>query len=292
MITVVVAPPFATVQDLGREGYRASGVPVSGAMDRDTAVRVNTLLHNAPGAAMIEWAIAGGVLRFDAETTIAMGGADVSAFVRDTPLAPYQPLRMRAGDELRVERFVRGRFLYVAIAGGIDVPVVMGSRSTTSAAGIGGYAGRRLRKGDILLTAADRAPHYGVASTPSAVDACDARDAPVPIMCGPRAHLFDDAAWAQLLSAEYFISRASDRRGYRLDGPSFTHVGDAAIPSEPTCVGAIQIPDGGTPIVLMNDGPTVGGYPIIAVIRSNAMSRFAQLTPGDRVMFMLKDSAE
>jgi len=119
-----------------------------------------------------------------------------------------------------------------------------------------------------------------------------ARDAawwerPIRIVRGPQAELFGDAAWAQLCGDGYAIANASDRMGYRLDGPALQHGGHAALPSEPTCVGAIQVPDGGTPIVLLNDGPTVGGYPKMAVVVREDLGAFVQRTPGERVRFAL-----
>lgn len=288
MIVVAKAPPYATVQDLGRPGYRASGIPVSGVADRDTALALNALLRNEPGAAMLEWAIAGGTLGFQSDVTIALGGAHADVFAGENVVAPYWPIHMRAKDELRVERLVRGRFLYVAIRGGIDVPVVLGSCSTLMSAGFGGHEGRRLRKGDVLRVLTGAGARQGVHRA-GFQPAPDADDEVISVVRGPQADLFSADAWSSFLGATYTVSRASDRVGYRMDGPPLAHSGDAALPSEPTCVGAIQVPNGGTPIVLMHDGPTVGGYPKIAVVRSAALSRFAQKAPGDAVRFVLAD---
>lgn len=283
MITVVAAPPFATVQDLGRFGYRDVGVPVSGIADRDSGVALNALLGNEPDAAMIEWAVAGGVLRFDAPALIAIGGADALCQLDSSDLEPWQATRVTAGAELRVERILRGRFLLVAVAGGVDVPRVLGSRSTLTSAAIGGHEGRRLRNGDRLNKGpAIDAPASGL------VPSIPKRHAlPLSIVRGPQASLFDEETWTTLLGSGFTISISSDRSGYRLDGPAMRHRAEAALPSEPACVGAIQVPDGGTPIVIMHDGPTVGGYPKMAVIRRSSLSRFAQLAPGDPVRFTL-----
>ncbi len=289
---MIATPPYASVQDLGRIGFRASGIPLSGVADREAALTLNKLLGNAPDAAMLEWAVGGGTLRFDADVTFALGGATVDAFINEEAVQPYSPIRARAMDQLRVERLLRGRFLYIAVHGGIDVPIVLGSRSTLMSAGFGGHEGRRLRKGDVLrvgdsgsalASLAGRAKPEHKAYPPRLY----ADHEPVLIMRGPQGHLFDPDAWSTFLGARYIISRASDRTGYRLDGPSLSHAGDAALPSEPTCIGTIQVPNGGAPIVLMQDGPTVGGYPKIAVIRSSALSRFAQAVPGERVRFHL-----
>ena len=283
MITVVNAPPFATIQDLGRFGYRDSGVPVSGFLDRDTGLALNALLDNDANAAMIEWAVSGGVLRFEREATVAFSGADAICTLNGTALQEREPHRMSAGSELHVERIVRGRFLLIAVAGGIVVPLVLGSRSTLLSARIGGMEGRRLRSGDSIPT--------GAAIRRTEVAAPSVRPAqvagPIHISRGPQADLFDDLAWSEILYTEFAVSNASDRAGYRLEGATFSHSGDMAMPSEPTCIGAIQVPNGGAPIVIMNDGPTVGGYPKIAVICKSDVSRFAQLASGDKLRFQL-----
>lgn len=286
MITVTVAPPFATIQDLGRTGFRDSGVPVSGIADRDSGVALNLLLGNDPNAAMIEWAVAGGALRFDCTSTVAIGGADATCTVNGCAVDRVTPFEVSADDEFRVNRIVRGRFLLIAVRGGIDVPMVLGSRSTLLSAAIGGFEGRRLRNGDRLLIGdLNRPVPERTAVLPQRAVVGEA----IGVMRGPQATLFDDRAWVTFLDTEFTVSRASDRTGYRLDGATMTHDGASSLPSEPACVGAIQVPDGGAPIVIMHDGPTVGGYPKIAVIRSSCMSRFAQLAPGDNVRFVLSE---
>jgi biotin-dependent carboxylase uncharacterized domain len=290
MITVKTAPPFATIQDLGRTGFRDSGVPVSGLADRDSGIALNALLGNEPGAAMIEWAVAGGTLRFEIACTVAIGGAEVECSMDGRAVAAWTPIDVRAGAELQVSRFLRGRFLLVAVRGGIDVPTVMGSRSTLLSAAIGGLEGRRLRNGDSLpIGNAHGGVVRGGAARWVSAAAPAAFSRVVRVMRGPQAMLFDERAWAIFTSAEFVVSRASDRTGYRLEGAEIGYRADAALPSEPTCVGAIQLPEGGKPIVIMNDGPTIGGYPKIAVIRSSWISKFAQLTPGELVRFELDE---
>ncbi|MEO7040768.1 MAG: biotin-dependent carboxyltransferase family protein [Gemmatimonadaceae bacterium] len=281
MITIVSAPPFATIQDLGRLGYRDSGVPVSGLLDRDTGLALNALLGNDPNAAMIEWAVAGGVLRFDGDATVAFGGADVICTINGATLPEQAAHRVIAGGQLRIERIVHGRFLLIAVAGGIDVPLVLGSRSTLPSARMGGLEGRRLRSGDSM--AIGRVIGATAHAPPRAIVA--RITGPIHVSRGPQADLFDDLAWSVFLGSEFTVSNASDRLGYRLDGVTLSNSGDVAMPSEPTCVGAIQVPNGGAPIVIMNDGPTVGGYPKIAVICKSELSRFAQLAPGDKLRF-------
>ena len=284
MITVVAAPPFATIQDLGRYGYRDAGVPVSGVADVDTARALNALIGNDADAAMIEWAVSGGKLRFDSDTTIAIGGADANCLIEGQFVAPMTSVRLSAGAELHIERIVRGRFLYIAVRGGIDVPIVLGSRSTLLNAHIGGMDGRRLQNGDRLLIGAMIIGSVAHTSPTSHYDVSDI--ARIGILRGPQARLFDDAAWAAFLGTDVTVSHASDRVGYRLEGVVLLHGAGADFPSEPTCIGAIQVPNGGAPIVIMHDGPTVGGYPKIGVVGQSNLSRFAQLAPGDRVRFV------
>ncbi len=284
MITVTAAPPFATIQDLGRPGYRDSGVPISGIADRDSGIALNLLLGNDPNAAMIEWALGGGALVFNRAATVAIGGADAICTVNGLPVSALAPFEVLAGSEFHVGQIVRGRFLLVAVRGGIDVPVVLGSRSTLLSAAVGGLEGRRLRTGDALAIGDLTTTTVGRTVTlPMPKVAGNA----IQVMRGPQASLFDAVAWETFLTTEFTVARASDRTGYRLEGSTMSHSGHAALPSEPTCVGAIQVPDGAAPIVIMQDGPTVGGYPKIAVIRSGCLSRFAQLVAGDRLTFVV-----
>jgi len=286
MIRVVAAPPYLTVQDDGREGHRAAGVAPSGSADADTAHMLNRMVGNAAGAAVLEWAVAGGALRFNGPATVAVGGAAVEATLDGTPLIPNAAQAIRGGAELRVLRFLRGRFLYVAIAGGVDVPLVLGSRSTLAAAALGGHEGRRVRTGDMLPVGA---------ATPFAVQpGATIPRAPFdtePIIVTPGPHLarVGGDALAGLVGLTWRVSRASDRTGYRLEGREPLPGGSGGTLSEPTCVGAVQLPPDGWPVVLMHDGPTVGGYPIVAVVATRSLGRFAQRAPGDAVRFALAE---
>jgi biotin-dependent carboxylase uncharacterized domain len=282
MITVTSAPPFATIQDLGRPAYRDCGVPVSGLADRDSGLALNAMLGNEPNAAMIEWAVAGGALRFERDCAVAIGGAEAECFMDGRPVDRWAAVSIHAGAELRVGRITRGRFLLVAVRGGINVPLVMGSRSTLLSAALGGLEGRRLRNGDSLPIG----DMWNARASRSAVGPVKF-DGTVHVVRGPQAEHFDSAAWDELLGTEFIVSHASDRTGFRLQGSELRCRFAAALPSEPTCIGAIQVPDSGEPIVIMQDGPTIGGYPKIAVIRSAWISRFAQLMPGESVRFVI-----
>ena len=284
MISVVRAPFATTVQDVGRPGHRHIGVPVSGAMDRDALVATNVCVGNVAGAAALEIALGGGELRFDDDTVIATGGARLVAMLGERALAPWVPFQVRAGDSLRIERVTDGQFAYLAVHGGIDVPLVLESRSTLLSAALGGHEGRLLRAGDVLPIGDD------VAGRPGPVPAVE-YDAtrPIPIVRGPQGAALDDAAWRTLLDSDFTVSRASNRAGYRLEGATIAHRVATDRPSEPTCIGAIQLPSDGAPIVLMRDGPTVGGYPKIAVVREDALGLLAQRAPDSIVRFVLDE---
>jgi biotin-dependent carboxylase-like uncharacterized protein len=272
MIEISTAPPFATVQDLGRFGHRASGVPVSGAMDPDSLRLANSLVGNAPDAAAIEWALGGGSLIFRRPLQYVVTGA-----VR----AP-RPMTARAGDTVVLAPPIHffGRFIYVAVEGGIDVPLVLGSRSTYLPGAFGGYKGRILRVGDELPVGQSRA----ASSEPPASTAFDS-DA-IRVIVGPNRAAFTAEQRQQFLSTEFKVAQASDRMGYRLDGPPLAGGEWGARLSEPVCPGAIQITTSGQPIVLMPDAPTVGGYPVIGVVHSADLGRLAQRRPGEAVRFV------
>jgi biotin-dependent carboxylase-like uncharacterized protein len=272
MIEISTAPPFATVQDLGRFGHRASGVPVSGAMDPDSMRLANSLVGNPPDAAVIEWALGGGSLIFRRTMQYVVTGA-----VRAPRL-----LTARPGDTVALAPPIHffGRFIYVAVEGGIDVPLVLGSRSTYLPGAFGGYKGRILRAGDELPVG----PSGASAPTPWTPPAFES-DA-IRVIFGPNRAAFTDAHREQLLATEYKVAQASDRMGYRLDGDPLTGGAWGTRLSEPVCPGAIQITAEGHPIVLMADGPTVGGYPVIGVVHSADLGRFAQRLTNEVVRFV------
>jgi antagonist of KipI len=284
MITVGKAPPYLTVQDLGWSNLRSAGMPVGGAMDRWALVAANLLVGNARNAAAFEWALAGGAVRFERACTLALTGAEVTATLGGKPVPMRTSIAAAAGESLSIDRFVRGRFLYIAIAGGLDVPPLLGSRSTYLPARIGGFEGRRLKTGDVVAVGKHPSVSPRLGSTiPTASDGGDA--AAVRVIDGPQRRLIPDAAWRAFLASTFTVSPASDRMGYRVTSPTPILGAPADLPSEPACAGAIQLPPDGNPIVLMADGPTVGGYAKIAVVISADLARVAQRNPGETVRF-------
>ncbi len=284
MISITKAPPYLTVQDQGRPGSRASGVPRGGAMDRFALRTLNAIVGNPFGAAGLEWALGGGVTRFDSACAFAFGGAMVAATLAENVVHPFTTLYAHVGDELKIERFTSGRFLYLAFSGGIEVPEVLRSRSTYLPAHFGGLGGRMIARGNTLPLGAypPAVPRNGF--TPPSELLPRYETSVVRVTRGTHAGLFGDGGWTALTETEFTVGMASDRTGYKLTGQALSHAfGD--LPSDPSCEGAIQIPSDGNPIVLMADAPTVGGYPKIAVVSEADLPLVAQLNPGERLTF-------
>ena len=278
---------LTTVQDLGRTGYQRYGVPQSGALD-SYALRVgNLLVGNDDGAAGLEMTLAGPRLRLLADTVLAITGADLQPRLNDAPLPLWRAVPAPAGAVLSFGDVAQGMRAYLTVAGGIDVPPVMGSRSTYVRARLGGLEGRALRPGDLLPAAWE-----------VALDRVDGRrlpdeGIPVPqrpfpvlrVILGPHTDAFSLEGVEAFLDAAYTISPQSDRTGYRLQGPAVEHSGRADIVSEGVPLGAVQVAGDGMPMVLLADRGTTGGYTKIAAVISVDLPLLAQATPGDVVTF-------
>jgi biotin-dependent carboxylase-like uncharacterized protein len=284
MITITRAPPYLTVQDGGRKGSRSIGVPTGGAMDTFALNAANAIVGNDSRAAALEWALGGGAFRFDRDCVFAFAGASARAVVNGRAIAPCTTTPARAGDEVVVEQINSGRFLYVAFNGGIDVPILLGSRSTYLPGRFGGLAGRAMRTGDTVsvMASVTRGPVEGFHCAAELLPRYESGI--VHVVPAPQAPLFDEDAWRILTDSDYRVSSASDRTGYKLEGPSLGQ-SPTTLPSEPGCPGSIQIPGDGVPIVLMADAPTVGGYAKIAVVSEADLPILAQRRPGETVRF-------
>lgn len=265
MITVLHAPAYCTVQDGGWQNLRRSGMPVSGAMDRWALHAANRMVGNADDAAVFEWALTAGRLEFDRDLQVAICGPGVQI-----------THAVRMGAEFDLPRPTGGRFLYLAVAGGVDTPLILGSRSTHVVAGLGH-----------VVKTGDRIPVGGVPTAPPKKPEGEPPYASgvLRVVAGPQRTLFSDAEWNQFLGTSWTVSRMSDRMGYRLEGDVAVRAPAADLPSEAACVGAVQVPPDGMPIVLMADGPTVGGYPKIAVVITTDLPILAQRQPGASVDF-------
>jgi antagonist of KipI len=281
---------MTTVQDLGRFGYQRFGVTVSGAMDGIALRAGNRLVGNVDSAAGLEITLLGPEVRFAQPGLLAVTGADLGASVDGRPIQMWRTIAVNAGSVLSFLGQRDGLRAYVALGGGVDVPVVLGSRSTSTRSGLGGLEGRPLRAGDRLPLgpAPDGPTAQSRAMRPSAIPRCGHRHL-VRVVLGPQDEAFSDQGRATFLSADYTVSAQSDRIGSRLDGPRIAHRTSADIVSDGTTLGVVQVSGDGCPIVLMADRGTTGGYAKIATVISADLWRIAQAAPGDRIRFEAVD---
>lgn len=290
MIRVVDPGPQTTVQDAGRRGQLRYGIPPSGPVDVRSFTLANRLVGNTDGAAALEFTLIGPRLRAEAPCAIAVTGADAPVTVNDAPAAAWTTLALAAGDVVRIGPTRAGVRGYVAFAGGVEVPPVLGSRSTYLRGRLGGLEGRALRRDDVLrLGAAAAAPRRALPV--SAIP--DWRREPVlRVVLGPQADRFTDAGIAAFLGGAYEVLPQSDRMGARLQGPRIAHARGHDIISDGIALGAVQVPGDGQPIVLLVDRQSTGGYTKIATVCSFDIPRVGQAKPGQRVRFSAVDVAE
>ncbi|MHB8619894.1 MAG: 5-oxoprolinase subunit C family protein [Chloroflexota bacterium] len=281
---------FSTVQDRGRFGYQAFGLTVAGAMDDLSSRLANVAVGNEPGAAVVEMTLLGDTLRARGELVVALAGADAEARINGRPVPFSQPLGLKDGDELTLGRVRRGARCYLAAAGGIAVPEVLGSRATYTRASLGGLDGRALRAGDFLPVG--QASNVAGRALRLAPRLPEAGGAEIRVILGPQDDHFSSETLKQFLSATFRVSNEADRMGYRLAGPPIHHDGPAEIVSDGIALGSIQVPPHGRPIVMMADRQTVGGYPKIATVISADVGLLAQCPPGTAVRFRAIDLEE
>ena len=278
---------LTTVQDLGRTGYRRFGLPQGGAMD-PLALRVtNLLLGNAAGAAALEFTMPGPRVRAIRPVVLALGGADHSPIVNGRRVGMWSSYRLQAGDVLAFGPPRAGTWGYLALPGGVDVPEVMAGRATYLPAKLGGYGGRPLGDGDRIgclrlpMVSALRLPER---LWPAVGGACEVR-----VVLGPQQEYFTEDAVSTLLASEFRVGRDMDRTGYRLDGPRLQHRAQTELLSDGILPGALQVPSGGQPIVIMPDGPATGGYPKIGAVVRPDLRRIAQARRGEAIRFRAID---
>jgi antagonist of KipI len=293
---------LATIQDRGRVGHQQQGIPVAGAMDELSLRVANLLVGNDEGAAGIECTLVGPTLRFDEHVLIAIAGGDLNVTAGGVPLPLWRPICVPGGMMVSATSAVRGCRCYVAIAGGVDVPRVLGSRSTYVRAALGGIDGRALQRGDRLPIGESTELGRRIAA---AVVGDRGRDrvvsgrwgastwlvpfysatAVIRLLDGAHTPLLTAEAAERLWGAEFRVAPQSDRMGYRLEGATLALSEPCELLSEAVTFGTVQLPPGGNPIVLMADRQTTGGYPRIGEVASVDLPLLAQLKPGDRLRF-------
>ncbi|NJE04872.1 biotin-dependent carboxyltransferase [Thermococcus sp. M36] len=289
MIELLKVPSLLTVQDSGRPNYRKLGVPISGFMDDVSARLANYLAGNPGNAPLLEFLLAGPMLRFNASTVFAVAG-DVEVRLNGVPVEPWTSHWAKRGDVLEVGTLKSGLYGYIAFAGGIKCERLLGSCSTYPKASLGNplKAGDRLSLGYAVLTGREgrylprelRPDH-------------SASKKEIRIVLGPNLDHFTEGGIETFLSSEYTVTAESDRMGYRLDGPVIEHSGKGAdIVTEPLLPGTVQVPASGKPIVMMRDAQTTGGYAKIATVISADLHILAQSRPGTKVMFRAVGAGE
>ncbi len=278
----VVSPGFYTsVQDSGRFGFQRFGVPVSGPMDAFAFDAANRLAVNPPGTAAIEFAAAGPELRTEVDCLVALAGVGFALEVDGVAFPAWMAVRAPGGALLRVVAIDGGGWGYLALAGGIHTPPVMGSRATYTRAGFGGLDGRLLQPGDVLpsLPARDAARFAGRMLLPEFRPAYSTAPV-VRVVLGPHEEAFTPAGIEAFIGSAYTLTRTADRMGYRLEGAPIQHRAGADILSDGIALGSVQVPGSGQPIVMMSDHQTTGGYTQIGVVARADLPLLAQCQPG------------
>ena len=284
---------FDTLQDRGRVGFMALGMPTAGAMDRIGLALANALAGNPPGTAGLEIGVMGPDLVVEADSVrVALAGPLAPSLI-EAPDASARPLEsdrshlLKRGQTLRVGMVEGSSTAYLSVAGGFALPAFMGSLSTYARAGVGGFQGRKLAANDSLPLQLDHAPPRDELRL---AQPFDYGSGPIRIIWGPQEDAFSEQGRATFVGAEYRVSKEADRMGIRFEGPAIEHAvavekGGADIISDGIGPGAIQVPGAGLPIVLLADRQTVGGYPKIATVASVDLPRLGRLLPGQTVRF-------
>jgi biotin-dependent carboxylase-like uncharacterized protein len=301
----VKAPGLATtVQDLGRPGYYHLGIPLSGAMDRLALVAANLLVGNDAGAAGLEAVFMGPELTFHADTVVAVCGAELPPMLDGAPVPTWESFAVKAGQTLSFDYLRKGARAYIAVAGGIDVPVVLGSRSTYALGGLGGHQGRPLQAGDRLGVVAGGTGRPG-RSLPEKLrrgpwDAGPGQPVALRMLPGLYWHRLTASAGTRFLEDVWKVAPEADRIGYRFRGghplefvPREQPFGAGSDPSNivDACYpyGSIQVPGGTEPIVLHRDAVSGGGYMMVGTVISADMDLIGQLQPHTSVKFVETD---
>jgi antagonist of KipI len=275
---------FTTIQDLGRFGCLRYGVPISGAMDQFSLVAANVLVGNKPNDACLETTLIGPQLQVLDKTQIAIAGAECSPKINGKSAPTWRTLEAKKGDVVSFGSMRSGCRAYLSARGGIDVPVVLGSRSTHVRGGFGGLNGRALRNDDII-DCFDVPPQSIEYSLPEKLLPSFADHVEAGVVMGPQADMFTEAGVDTFFSGSFKITSEADRMGYRLDGPQVEHSGSADIVSDALLPGAVQVPRDGRPIVVMREAQTTGGYAKIAVVISPDLTVLGQAKPGCSIRF-------
>lgn len=283
-MNVIVQTPglLTTVQDRGRFGYIARGIGVSGAMDLDAYEAANWLVGNRHHEAVLEATMLGPTLLFEKDCICAVTGGDMQTKIGNKPVTPYRPFWVQAGQTLCMGLAQSGCRGYLAVQGGIQVPEVLGSRSTNLKCQMGGFQGRALARGDVLSVPDETHPNCMDRARRATAYS---QEITVRVIPGPQAEAFTEQGLRTLCTGSYTLSDQSDRMGLRLDGEKIETRNGSDIVSDGIALGAIQVTSAGQPIILMADRQTTGGYAKIATVCTVDLPKLAQLRPGGSIRF-------
>jgi antagonist of KipI len=278
----ILSPGLQTsVQDLGRPGHEHLGISPGGAADPVSLEAGNLLVGNPPGASALEMTLAGASFRFESETHFALTGADMGATLSDRPVLRWETHVARAGETLRLGPARQGCRAYLCMAGGVDVPLVLGSASTHIQSGVGGFEGRALKRGDRVKIGKPGRPR------PGQVDARELESRifgkVFRVTRSIHTGLFATEAWGMFLRQEYSVSERSNRLGLRLEGESLGKIPEVVTAG--VSLGTIQISSDGKPTILFIEQQLTGGYPQIACVIRDDLAAVGQLKPRDRIRF-------
>jgi biotin-dependent carboxylase-like uncharacterized protein len=285
-ILVQVPGLFTTVQDEGRYGYQQFGVTPSGAMDKRAMHIANILVGNPMGEGVLEMTFMGPSLQFENDNIIAITGADMHPTVNGAAVPMYQAVLIHKGEELKFQFASNGSRGYIAFAGGLDIPLVMGSKSTLVSKGLGGLEGRILKQGDrIGFTAPKRdLPHMNNRSVAKPV--YPTKEIVLRVLRGPQDDCFSKEEISRFFWYGFKITNEFDRMGCRLEREEpVRHLQDGNIISDGIACGSIQVPTNGQPIIMLADRQTVGGYTKIGTVITTDLPKLAQAKPGMHVRF-------
>jgi biotin-dependent carboxylase-like uncharacterized protein len=283
VIRILDAGPQTTVQDLGRTGQMRYGIPPSGPVDRFAFVLANRLVGNADAAAVLECTLMGPRFEVTAAGSIAVTGADMPVSVNGRDAAGWATLTVKPGDVVKLGSARTGVRSYIGFAGGLDVPLVLGSRSTYLRGRVGGLQGRALKKGDelaVLQSGSVRPRRVAQGAIPDYTG-----EPTIRAVLGPQADRFTPEGLGALFGGRYEVLPQSDRMGSRLRGPRIDHARGHDIISDGIALGSIQVPGDGQPIVLLVDRQSTGGYTKVATICSSDIWRVGQARPGQSLRF-------
>lgn len=277
---------YTTVQDYGRMGHQKDGFHVCGVMDRHSFWAANILVDNKEREAVLEFTVCGPCLYFTSDTVISITGGDFDPKINGDAVPMYRAVEVHEGDELDMGFCKSGTWGYIAFAGGLNVPQVMGSRSTDVKCKFGGYKGRRIMDGDEIefISNIKSLPHM----KDRKIEPVDfgAAEVEVRVTLGPQDDYFTESGINTFLSEAYTVTSECDRMGYRLDGPVIEHNEKGAdIVSDGIAKGAIQVPSHGKPIVLLSDRQTIGGYTKIANVISVDIPKVVQCKYPQKIRF-------